>query len=362
MDHKANNPLLQRWRKRVNMRAVLGIGGVPEDEIPQARRFGQLMETAVLVALALVFMQLFMVFFGQEEGGRIIDTIIWSIFAVEFFGSLILVRNRWRYVRNNWMNALIVFLAFPLLPWGEQYAVIFQSLRLMLILRFTVHFFDTALEILRRNRFGQVLGLAALLIVFAGAMFAHLEHRSFSDGIWWALVTITTVGYGDVVPTTENGRVFGAFMIAFGVVLFSLVTANISAFLVGEEQSRIEREILRQVKENNERLIRQEQQATQHLERIIERLAEMEQRHTRQIDQLLISLKLEMEAVAKELKALQHDHHTTSNQLMEKRLQQLEQHFARLEKLHQTHHATTHQTMERQLAHLEQLLKQKEKS
>ncbi len=333
MESKSNHAVLQRWRKKVNMRAVLGVGGVPEDETPQARRFGQLMETAVLVALALVFMQLFMAFFGQEESGRIIDTIIWSIFAVEFFGSLALVRKRWRYVRNNWMNALIVFLAFPLLPWGDQYAIIFQSLRLMLILRFTVHFFETALEILRRNRFGQTLGLAALLIVFAGAMFAHLEDKSFGDGIWWALVTITTVGYGDVVPVTENGRVFGAFMIAFGVVLFSLVTANISAFLVGEEQTRIEQEILRQVRENNERLIRQEQQAALHLEQIVQRLAEMEQRHTHQIDQLLVSLKLEMETVAKELKALEHDQHTVACQALDKRLHHLERRMDALEQL-----------------------------
>ncbi len=313
------------------MRAVLGIGGVPEDETPQARRFGQLMETAVLMALALVFLQLFMVFYHQQENGRIIDAIIWSIFAVEFFGSLLLVRNRLRYARNNWMNALIVFLAFPLLPWGDEYAIIFQSLRLMLILRFTVHFFDTALEILRRNRFGQTLGLAALLVVFAGATFAHLEGRSFSDGLWWALVTITTVGYGDVVPATESGRIFGAFMIAFGVVLFSLVTANISAFLVGEEQTRIEHEILRQVRDNNERLIRQERQAAQHLEQIIGRLAELEQRHGRHVNQVLVSLQNKMESVAQELSQMESASHEASSRTLEQRLARIETRLAALE-------------------------------
>ena len=260
-----------RIRTHVNMRAWLGVGGVPDSENRQARRFGQLMETAVLMALALVFFQLFMSMFGAGEA-RWVDTVIWSVFAVEFFGSLLLVQDRWRYVRYNWMNALIVFLAFPWLPWGDRYALLFQSLRMMLILRFLVHFFGTALEVLRRNRFGQVLGLAALLVVFAGATFSHLEHKSFSDGIWWALVTITTVGYGDVVPVTENGRLFGAFMILFGVVLFSLITANISAFLVGEEETQVEREILQRLDEANRRLIEQERRSHEQLEAILNAL------------------------------------------------------------------------------------------
>jgi len=274
-------------KKRVNMRAILGVGGVPESENAKARRFGQLMETAVLMALALVFLQVFLVVFGHEGTIHWIDFLIWVIFAVEFFVSLALVDNRWRYVRYNWMNALIVILAFPWLPWGEAYALVFQSLRLMLILRFTVHFFDSALEILRRNRFGQVLGMAALLIVFAGAVFAYLENRSFGDGVWWALVTITTVGYGDVVPVSEPGRIFGAFMIVFGVVLFSLVTANISAFLVGEEQTRLEHEILQKVRDNNERLIRQEQLAIAHVEQLLQQLSQMEQRHDRRIEEVV---------------------------------------------------------------------------
>jgi len=323
----------QGWRQKVRMRAILGIGGVAEDESPQARRFGQLMETAVLLALALVFLQLFMALFKQQDSGRFIDTLIWAIFAVEFFGSLLLVRNRWRYVRNNWMNALIVFLAFPLLPWGDQYAMIFQSLRLMLILRFTVHFFETALEILRRNRFGQTLGLAALLVVFAGATFAHLEEKDFGDGLWWALVTITTVGYGDVVPTTEGGRIFGAFMIAFGVVLFSLVTANISAFLVGEEQARIEQEILQQVRENNARLIAQERRATEHLQHIIERLAHMEQEHGRQVDQLLVALKGQMDALVREMEQLQNDRQASVDHAFEQRFQQIEKRLDALTQL-----------------------------
>ncbi|SIN84953.1 voltage-gated potassium channel [Sulfurivirga caldicuralii] len=292
---------IQKLKKsiNINMRAVLGVGGVPASENARARRFGELMETAVLIALALVFFQVFAQIFGVQAEFRFIDVLIWLVFAVEFIGSLYLVDDKWRYVRFNWMNALIVFLAFPLLPWWEAYAIIFQSLRLALIFRFTVHFFGTALEILRRNRFGQVLGLAALLVVFAGALFAHLEHRTIGDGIWWALVTVTTVGYGDVVPETEHGRLFGGAMLLIGVLLFSLVTANISAFLVGEEQSRIEEEILHTVRDTNERVIAQERALARHVDALLQRLETIEVRSAEQLEKSVERLAQDIEVLAR---------------------------------------------------------------
>ncbi len=283
----------------INMRAVLGVGGVPASENAKARRFGELMETAVLIALALVFFQVFAQLLGVPVQSRLIDVLIWLVFAVEFLGSLYLVDRKGRYMRYNWMNALIVFLAFPLFPWGESYAIIFQTLRLALILRFVMHFFGTALEILRRNRFGQVLGLAALLVVFSGALFAHLENRSIGDGIWWALVTVTTVGYGDVVPHTEHGRLFGGALLLVGVVIFSLVTANISAFLVGEEQSRVEEDILHVVRDTNERVIAQEQALARHVDALLQRLEAVEVHHAEQLEKSVARLARDIEMLAR---------------------------------------------------------------
>jgi len=88
----------------------------------------------------------------------------------------------------------------------------------------------------------------------SGAIFSAIENTEFTNGLWYALVTITTVGYGDVVPASDHGRMFGALLILFGVVLFSLVTANILAFLIGSEQRRTEQEILHYVKQVKDRL------------------------------------------------------------------------------------------------------------
>jgi voltage-gated potassium channel len=56
--------------------------------------------------------------------------------------------------------------------------------------------------------------------------------HSFFDALWWASTTITTVGYGDVYPTTPAGRIVGVITMAAGISAFAVVTAKVAEFLV----------------------------------------------------------------------------------------------------------------------------------
>jgi voltage-gated potassium channel len=94
------------------------------------------------------------------------------------------------------------------------------------------------------SRLPHILAIAALVQVIAGAGFYWLEPdvHTFSDGIWLAFTTAATVGFGDLVPSTPASRIFSVFIVLFGYALFSIVTASISAMLVGEDEKRFERE------------------------------------------------------------------------------------------------------------------------
>jgi voltage-gated potassium channel len=72
----------------------------------------------------------------------------------------------------------------------------------------------------------------------AGVMMAAIDPGilTVGDGIWWALVSVTTVGYGDIVPTSGVGRVFGGALILIGLGLFSLLTASLTAIFVNREE------------------------------------------------------------------------------------------------------------------------------
>ena len=87
--------------------------------------------------------------------------------------------------------------------------------------------------------------LAVAGIAGAGALFALLEDRSLGDGFWWAFVTVTTVGYGDVMPTTVGGKVLAVALMLGGVgFLLLLAGALIEHFVAVQVE---EREILRRL-------------------------------------------------------------------------------------------------------------------
>ncbi|WP_373018897.1 ion channel [Thiomicrorhabdus sp.] len=256
----------------MDYKSILGIAGVNYRENARAKRIGDQFEVLVLLALFAVFIQVLMFYSGSDVDTSWLSTLIWLVFAAEMAVNLYNVTDRWRYLRQNWLNTLIVILAFPWIGWHGDWAVIMRSLRLLLFLRFFVHFYNDAMTILKRHRLGQILIGSAFMIVAAGGLFAYIEDRNIIDGIWYAIVTVTTVGYGDVVPQTENGRIFGTFLILFGVVLFSLVTANISAFLIGSGQRKQEKEILNYVRLMEERLEKQTIENQQHVEVIIKHM------------------------------------------------------------------------------------------
>ena len=173
------------------------------------------------------------------------DWIVWSFFVLETVVTTSMVDDRLRHLRCNWMNLFIIAVGLPLLWPYTPMAAVLRSLRLLLVVGIIIRFSRTIREILARNKLGYSLVIVAMVIFIAGFIIDALEPQIESpwEGMWWALVTITTVGYGDVVPTTPEGRAFGAVIIVLGVVVFSLVTANISAYLVGREVTEVEEKV-----------------------------------------------------------------------------------------------------------------------
>ncbi|RMG51745.1 MAG: two pore domain potassium channel family protein, partial [Gammaproteobacteria bacterium] len=203
-----------------------------------------------------------------------------------------LVDDRLRHLRCNWMNLFIIAVGLPLLWSYTPMAAVLRSLRLLLVVGILIRFSRTIREILARNKLGYSLIIVAMVILIAGFIIDALEPGIESpwEGMWWALVTITTVGYGDVVPTTPEGRAFGAIIIILGVVVFSLVTANISAYLVGREVSEVEEKVEEVKTQVHQRVGTVERQLREELrEEIVEEELDLRrefQRLNRRLDQI----------------------------------------------------------------------------
>ncbi len=116
----------------------------------------------------------------------------------------------------------------------------------------------TARAIASRRVFPYLAGITFLLALGVGVLVRLIAPNNFDsvgEGMWWAVVTLGTVGYGDVVPTTPWGRVVGAFTIIFGVTFLAFLTATVTSMFVSNEQSG-ERERLDALREESDDEIR----------------------------------------------------------------------------------------------------------
>ncbi len=92
------------------------------------------------------------------------------------------------------------------------------------------------------RRAWRLIAMATLLLTLGGGLAAWLLDRdgidSLGDSLWWALQTVTTVGYGDVVPQGTVGRLLGAVLMLNGVALISVITAIVTAMLIEQARKR----------------------------------------------------------------------------------------------------------------------------
>jgi voltage-gated potassium channel len=114
-------------------------------------------------------------------------------------------------------------------------------------------FFDarTQRAVANRQVFPYLVAVTLLVGLLAGFVVTLVDKRdfpTFGDGVWWAIVTLGTVGYGDIVPHTAWGRVVGSLVIVVGVTFIAFLTATVtSAFIAAAEQEAREIERQREV-------------------------------------------------------------------------------------------------------------------
>jgi len=251
----------------------IGLNGVNEDENARALRWAHYLELpAIGLALCII------VFWHMETrhgvvplNGRILDGVVWFYFVAETAVLTYLVDNRLRYLRDNWLNLLIIAAGVPVL-WGYYpYATGLRSLRLFIFLSLLLPLSATLRKIMARNHLGLTLLVSALVVFISGYIIASIDPniKSPSDGIWWAIVTVTGVGYGDVVPTSIEGRVFATILILAGVALFSVVTANLSVFFISQAEQSGEIEPSQQHIEDIDRRLQQIEDRLEQIQRVL---------------------------------------------------------------------------------------------
>jgi len=205
--------------------------------IGRERVFEVLVLAAALATVPLIIL--------QERGVlhpavAVADWLIWSIFAAEFTDEMIKSKKKLAALRRALLSLIVVVVSFPLLPALFGLSRLIRLIRLGRLLRLARGFRALSGALGRRGLI-YVASFAVLAVFGAGALMATIEPQTvkggFWSGVWWALVTATTVGYGDISPATVEGRSVAALLMIVGIGLVGTLAASIAAYFVGQQES-----------------------------------------------------------------------------------------------------------------------------
>ena len=161
----------------------------------------------------------------------IVNYVTWGIFALDYVIQMKLAPNNIEYFKNHILELILVVVPF------------FRPLRALRALVFTTQAGIRSKKALIKSLPLVLTGAAVLMIIIMGAAVLDIERTAPGsnihtpmDALWWGLVTITTIGYGDKFPVTTEGRLVAGILIIFGVAMISTLTATFAAWLLSHDE------------------------------------------------------------------------------------------------------------------------------
>lgn len=166
---------------------------------------------------------------------NIVQWVSWVAFATDLIYGLIKAKSKKQYLKKHPLEVAAVLLPF------------LRPLRLMRVISFG----GLAIQKVAIGRQFAItikVFLASIFVAYISAVQMTITERAvegsniknFGDGIWWAMTTVTTVGYGDRYPTTTEGRFLAVALMIMGISLMGVITASVAAWFVkmGQEDSK----------------------------------------------------------------------------------------------------------------------------
>lgn len=197
---------------------------------------------SVYVLLALIAYSFFEIADETKRLILILDDVVCFVFLYDFFHRFAIAGNKKLYLKWGWIDFVSSIPVFHFLRYGR----LVRMLRIILVLRafrsakyIVKHIFKTTSEI----SFTSIAFMILILIVFGSVAILQVENapdsniKTAEDAIWWVIVAVMTVGFGDKYPVTTEGRIIGAFIMIIGVGLFGTFTGYIASWFINNKKN-----------------------------------------------------------------------------------------------------------------------------
>lgn len=197
---------------------------------------------------------------GVVRAFNVADLVIWALYGAEYLVRLYLVPARKRFVAHH-----LIDLAVVVLPVLRPLRAL-RLLRLLLLARAGVVLVNALRRVrgilTHRGLHFVLMAVTAIVVVGSGVELIFEQHargtniHNFGESLWWAIVTVTTVGYGHNYPVTSGGRCVAVVIMLVGIGLIGAVTATVASYFV-EEQADLEKADLSRRLEHIEEMLAQ---------------------------------------------------------------------------------------------------------
>ena len=171
-----------------------------------------------------------------------IDDAICLVFLYDFFQRLFTAKSKLQFMKWGWIDLLSSIPAFNIFRYGRVVRL-FRLLRLLRAFRSIKYLTNHLLKNRKQGTFATVAILTFIMLIFGSIAILQVENdpgsniKTAEDAIWWAFVTITTVGYGDKFPVTTEGRIVAAALMITGIGLIGTFTGFITAWFMGADKN-----------------------------------------------------------------------------------------------------------------------------
>jgi voltage-gated potassium channel len=200
-----------------------------------------------------------------------IDYAICAFFFIDFLVRFFSAKNKLHYMRWGWIDLISSIPVFDVFLAGRAFRI-FQLLRVLRAFRsirlLIKYYFSNKVK----GAFTSASIIGILMVIFSAIGILEIEKdapgsniKTAEDALWWAYVTITTVGYGDKFPVTSEGRILASILITVGVGLFGTFTAYVASWFVEKREAEEEEktQTANKEKENITRILKEEKASEQ---------------------------------------------------------------------------------------------------